>query len=156
MKKLILLIFLFSALKIFSQQQPVSSGGNAVSASGSVSYSIGQIAYQQAIGTGGSIIQGMQQPFEITATLGVENSEIQLEMQVYPNPVSDILNLKIEKISFKNMQFRLYDLSGKLVKTESIKTAETKINLQNFPSSTYLLQIINEGKISKIFKIIKK
>ena len=155
MKKLILLIFLFSALKIFSQQQPVSSGGNAVSASGSVSYSIGQIAYQQAIGTGGSIIQGMQQPFEITATLGVENSEIQLEMQVYPNPVSDILNLKIEKISLKNMQFRLYDLSGKLVKTESIKTAETKINLQNCPSSTYLLQIINEGKISKIFKIIK-
>ena len=155
MKKLILLIFLFSALKIFSQQQPVSSGGNAVSASGSVSYSIGQIAYQQAIGSGGSIIQGMQQPFEITATLGVENSEIQLEMQVYPNPVSDILNLKIEKISLKNMQFRLYDLSGKLVKTESIKTAETKINLQNCPSSTYLLQIINEGKISKIFKIIK-
>ena len=140
----------------FCQQQAVSSGGDGNSAGGSVSYSIGQIAYQQAIGTGGSIIQGMQQPFEITATLGVENSESQLEMQIYPNPVSDILNLKIEKISIKNMQYRLYDLSGKLLKTEGVKSSLTQINLQNYQSSTYLLQVLNEAKVLKIFKIIKK
>jgi len=156
MKKLFTMLFFFFWLMNFSQQQPVSSGGNGNSAAGSVSYSIGQIAYQQAIGSGGSIIQGMQQPFEIIATLGVENSEIQLEMQVYPNPVSDILNLKIVKISIKNMQFKLYDLSGKLVKSESIKSSETQINLQNYQSSTYLLQVLNEAKVLKVFKIVKK
>lgn len=39
------MLFLFSTLKIFSQQQPVSSGGNAVSASGNVSYSIGNRSF---------------------------------------------------------------------------------------------------------------
>lgn len=45
MKKLYLILFLFPTLKIFSQQQPVSSDGNAVSASGIGSYSIGNRSF---------------------------------------------------------------------------------------------------------------
>lgn len=156
MKKIYFLFFFVLSFKIFSQQQPVSSGGNAVSTNGNVSYSVGQVAYQFANGSGGSINEGVQQPFKITKTLGSGISDIQLEIQIFPNPVTDILNLNISNRSVQKMQYRLYDLSGKLVKSESIKTAKTQIYIQDFSNSTYLLQVIDDAKILKIFKIIKK
>lgn len=156
MKKIYFLLPFFLPLKIICQQQPVSSGGDAATSDGNVSYSVGQVACQYASGISGSINEGVQQAFEITSTLGTDISDIKLEIQIFPNPVTDILNLKISNLSTNKMQYRLYDLSGKLLKSETIKMAETQISLQEFASSVYQLHIINEAKIIKIFKIIKK
>lgn len=155
MNKLLFLLLLFTVYS-FGQQQPIPSGGDAVSSGGSVSYSIGQFAYQSASGSNGSINEGVQQPFEVSATLGMENTNIQLEMQVYPNPVSDFLILKIQKYAAKNMKYRLFDFSGKLIAESSIKNLETPINFQNYAKSGYVLQVTENGKILKIFKIVKK
>ena len=43
-----------------------ATGGNANSANGSVSYSVGQVFYTTAFSTNGSISEGVQQPFEIS------------------------------------------------------------------------------------------
>ncbi|NLF43456.1 MAG: T9SS C-terminal target domain-containing protein, partial [Bacteroidales bacterium] len=62
------LITLFTSLWItgLSAQNSINtSGGNASSTDGNMSYSVGQVFYNTSQGTNGSIIEGVQQPYEI-------------------------------------------------------------------------------------------
>lgn len=104
MKKLIILflslIALAPALTYIQGQQAHASvnatGGNANSANGSVSYSVGQVFYTTAFSTKGSISEGVQQPFEISVLSGLEDvAGIDLCYSVYPNPTSGKLTLKL-------------------------------------------------------------
>ena len=98
MKNLIaLLLFGFSLAGLNAQEAFPVAGGDAVGSGGSVSYTIGQVFYNTQIGTNGSIVQGVQQPYEISVVSGVKEAEgINLEITAYPNPTSDFLRLKVE------------------------------------------------------------
>ena len=66
MKKTKCILFLLPGLFITvvqAQKVVLPSGGNATGSGGSVSYSIGQIAYSYQTGPSGSINQGVLQPF---------------------------------------------------------------------------------------------
>ena len=52
-----------------AQQNTVGTGGTAIGSGGSVSYSIGQLDYITASGSGGSASQGMQQVFKVSFNL---------------------------------------------------------------------------------------
>lgn len=150
-----LLLALFFIPKIQAQQGVVSSGGNTTGINGFSSYTIGQVAYMSVSGSGGSINQGVQQPFEIF-TLGIDNfPEISLSMKVYPNPVVSLVNLNIENYTENNLEYQLFDLSGKLITTQKISQSETQIQLENLPSAVYLLNVLDNYKVLKTFKIIK-
>ncbi len=81
-----LLIALFAPLVLGSfhvraQESIVASGGEATGTGGSSSYSIGQVSYTSNQGTGGSVEQGVQQPFEIYAVLGMEKRVYQFRSE---------------------------------------------------------------------------
>lgn len=87
---------------------------------------------------------------ENTETLGTDNPENKI-LVIYPNPTKDYINIKNK--NYKIETFSLYDLGGRTIMTFSGK--ETKLDLSNLPSSTYILNIKTpEGAQS--FKIIKK
>ena len=65
-----------------------------------------------------------------------------LNMKLYPNPVKDILNIDAKNIDW----IKIYDVSGKLVKTFS---KQSKINISELPKGNYLTEISENGKISK-------
>ncbi|MBO7628218.1 MAG: T9SS type A sorting domain-containing protein [Paludibacteraceae bacterium] len=67
------------------------------------------------------------------------------EYMVYPNPVSDIINVDID-----NCSLSLFSNEGKLIK----RAEEPQMNISELPSGTYLLEISKEGK-SIVKKIIK-
>lgn len=50
-------------VKPYAQSTPLSSGGNAVGAGGTVSYSLGEVAYEAINSAGGILIEGVQQPY---------------------------------------------------------------------------------------------
>jgi hypothetical protein len=52
-----------------AQTATVSAGGNAIGTGGSVSYSVGQIAYTNNSNSNGSVAQGVQYPYEIQLSL---------------------------------------------------------------------------------------
>jgi hypothetical protein len=156
MKKLKLLFFLlFTLANANAQSGIVSSGGNATGSGGSASYSIGQIDYVTATGTGGSATQGVQQPFEIVTLAGEEFTEISLQMQVYPNPTTSLVNLKIDNFNLENLSYQLYDLNGRMITEKKITEDETQIQLENYPNAIYSLNVNQENKTIKTFKIIK-
>jgi Secretion system C-terminal sorting domain len=154
-KFLFILLIGFFIQNAKAQKSVVASGGKATGTGGKVSYSVGQVAYTTASGTGGTVTQGVQQPFEIV-TLGTDNfPKITLSASVYPNPTTSMLNLKIDNFNFENLQFYLSDVTGKQLQTEKIREAETTIQMENLPQAVYFLNVMNNNKTIKTFKIIK-
>ena len=155
-KKLIAIsALLMGSVVAKAQQATVAGSGDVKNASGSVSYSVGQVAYGNSSGSGGSVNQGVQQPYEFF-TLGTNDfPNINLEMTVYPNPTNAILNLSIKDFKSKTMYYQLYDVTGRQVKEAKILDALTPIDFQSAASANYVLSVFDQGKMLKSFKIAK-
>jgi len=139
------------------QQAVVATGGTATGSGGSVTYTVGQVAYQTYTGSSGSVAQGVQQPWEISTPVAVEDTEdISLLMNVYPNPTSGAFKLVVGTLENRNLRFRLYDMNGVLIQDQKIDSEETEIFLQNISSSIYFLKIMDSNREIKVFKMIKQ
>ena len=91
-------------------------------------------------------ISFFREPVTLVKDLGT--AEIDRDLVVYPNPTSDFLYIKTNKISIEKVF--IFDLSGKLLFTENSKT----IDVRNLPSATYVISIKTLDGI-KSFKFIK-
>ena len=157
-KRLTLSVALLICLAITSlqaQETIPASGGNASGTGGSASYSVGQITYTTHTGTTGSVAHGVQQAFEISVIIGIEETAINLVISAYPNPTTDFLQLKVENEMMKDLSFQLFDMSGKLLQNKKITDNQTNIVMTNFKASIYFVKVMQGNKEVKIFKIIK-
>lgn len=62
---------LFSSFVIYAQQGFVSVGGDTKNANGSVSFSVGQLDYNYFTNASNLVIEGLQQPYEISGPLPI-------------------------------------------------------------------------------------
>jgi len=158
-KLIFLTLFGFGLLSVRAQSTISTAGGNATSSGGTVSYTVGQVAYSTQTSSAGTITQGVQQPFEIFVATALEQAkDISLQLQVFPNPVNDYLKLSVvpsATISIQSLSFQLYDVNGKLVQNNNVESNETNIMMSGFTSGTYLLKIIQGDTSFNTFKIIK-
>lgn len=138
---------------LHAQESPTAAGGEAVGTGGTASYSVGQTVYTTATGTNGSVVQGVQQPYEISTTVGINETTINLELSVYPNPTTNYLTLKVDKT--EGLTFQLYDLQGSVITNKKVNTATTTVAMENLPAATYFLNVVKNNQIVKTFKIIK-
>ena len=138
---------------LYAQESPIATGGEATGTGGTASYSVGQIVYTTATGSNGSVAQGVQQPYEIQVVTGVNETSINLEMSVYPNPTTNYLTLITE--SNKNLSFQLIDLQGKVIESKNVVNNSTNISLEGQPAATYFLNVTKNNQIVKTFKVIK-
>jgi len=138
---------------LHAQESPTATGGEATGVGGSASYSIGQVVYTTNTGSNGSVEQGVQQPYEISATVGINESSISLEMSVYPNPTTNYLTLKVEIT--ENLSYHLFDMQVKVIVSKKITDNTTTVVMESLPTSTYLLKVTDSNKTVKTFKIIK-
>jgi len=113
------------------------------------------MVYGTVTGTNGSVAQGVQQAFEISTTLGIEDNLINLSFIAYPNPTSNVLTLKISNFNQNNMEYALCDIQGRLLAHQKIQQENTQIPMQNLASDTYFLKITTKNKPIKTFQIIK-
>lgn len=77
-----------------------------------------------------------------------------LDVKLFPNPASDSLNIKINKLNSKKVSISIINVLGKEVfkKDYNIKnlTLDTKINIENYATGTYTVRITSEKEsISK-------
>ena len=156
-------IILFLGITGLQAQESIpTSGGMAYGYGGSVSYSIGQVVYTVISEITGSVAQGVQQPYEILAESGSDQTiGISLQCSVYPNPVEKILTLQIQYYIDENVTYSLYDAASQLLVTEVVNNKKTLISMNNLPPTTYYLVVEqkkqkNSPHVSKTFKIIKK
>jgi len=155
LKFLVLFVLFLALTKLHAQETIPSSGGNASGSGGTTSYTVGQVVYTINTGTNGSVIQGVQQPYEISVISGIDVEYIQLKCSAYPNPANDYLTLKVENNNNKNLFYQLYDMSGTLLKNEKLTENEVTIPMADFIPAIYFLMVTDNQKEIKTFKIIK-
>jgi len=86
-----------------------------------------------------------------------ENSIPDRNVQIFPNPADDILNVSIENFEEKAIEIRLVNLLGETMKIAPNQKTENQfqIDLSNLSTGIYILWILPEGEkpISKKLKI---
>ena len=160
LKRKIFCIWFLGCLMITTlkgQETIPATGGTATGSGGKVTYTVGQLVYNVITGANVFIIQGVQQPYEISVATAIKGTEdITLECVVYPNPAEGFIMLLIRSFENDNMRFRLYDMNGLLLQDKKIEEKETEISLDNLSSAIYFLKIIKDNKEVKVFKIVKR
>lgn len=79
---------------------------------------------------------------DLNAVNELKNSE--MEIQIFPNPVQDMLNIRLKRFSNNNLQITIYDVSGKIVLHKSNNRAnlpEFKIDVSVLKTGLYLLRV---------------
>lgn len=157
--KMICIVLITAAvgqINVHAQVALPATGSNAAGSGGSVSFSVGQIAYTTHAATNGSVLQGVQQPYDISVVSGVDemngNSYV---ISVYPNPAADFLQLKVESEKLNGMGFQLFNMQGELLEENQLTDFLTQINTGNLLAGPYLLKVNQHNNVVKIFKIVK-
>jgi len=154
-KKTILSILslLLGLVGLQAQENITATGGEAKGTGGTVSYSIGQVIYTTATGTNGSVESGVQQPYKISTTVGINETTISLKLSIYPNPTTNYLTLRTEDNT--NLSYQLYDMQGKIIETKIVSSNSINISIEEQPAATYFLNVVKYNQIIKTFKVIK-
>lgn len=93
----------------------------------------------------------------IDTTVSNENFEFD-GLKIYPNPVSDYLNISANLESIENSKIVIYDVLGKKIyeNTELFSnTNQAQIDMSSFNKGIYLVEI-SKGSVVETKKIIKK
>jgi hypothetical protein len=81
-----------------------------------------------------------------------EEETLAMTIDVYPNPATSYLNIKISEI--KDASFTMLNTNGQNIASETINQTEYQIQLHTLPPGIYFLKIHNKG-VYKEFKVIK-
>jgi len=151
-----IVFFILGLVGLHAQESTTATGGVATGSGGTVAFSLGQVVYTTNTGTNGSVAQGVQQPYEISTTLGIKETELNISLSIFPNPTAHNLTLQISDYNNEKLSYWLYDIQGKLLNIEKIVTQQTKIEMTSLPTATYFINVVNQqNKKIKTFKIIK-
>lgn len=141
-----------------SQAVIASSGATISGASNTLSFTAGEAVIGD-ISNGKSLGQG----FWLGAIEGVvlSNEDFTLELQttVYPNPVTDYLNISFKDMVGEAFDISVYDINGKQIFRKEItdSTSNEILNFSGYSSGLYILNIEQRATSkSKSFKIIKQ
>lgn len=153
------LVMLFTVLLCGSfaqaQESANTSGGDATGSGGSVAYSVGQVSYTTISSSTGKISQGVQQAYEIY-TVGINESNTNVSLLVYPNPTQDEIMLEIQNLLILDLYYELTDFQGKILKSEQLGSSQTKVSMVSFDPTCYFIHVKDqENSTIKSFKIIK-
>ena len=88
----------------------------------------------------------------INTTLGVADIKTKSQLQIYPNPVRDILNFSGQEVITKAV---IIAADGRKVTEKKMQSGERSIDVHALPQGMYLIQVFTENGM-QTFKFIKK
>lgn len=105
-----------------------------------------------AIGSPTQTLVFMQKDY-LNPALGLKgNAEKAVEISVYPNPASTLINFKTEIPSVKEVL--IYDITGKLIDRQAFADGKIKLDISSYNNGFYLYKAVNAvGESLKTGKI---
>ena len=91
---------------------------------------------------------------QITAeeSLGTSTVTIDSELQIFPNPVRDMIQIK------SNLQiasYEIYNVNGQIITSNLMRLNNSKIDASQLPKGIYLLKLTDTKGNTQISKFIK-
>ena len=131
----------------------VSGGNYHANSSGSISWSLGELAIH-TLKSGESIItQGFQQT-RLAVTSVKEIPGLTMLITAYPNPASDHIYLKVDGEA-ENLHYEVYNTNGKLLRRGLIDTNPVQIPFHDLSSAVYFIRVIQGNIPVKTFRVVK-
>jgi hypothetical protein len=98
-------------------------------------------------------------PRVITTNLFNQSSNQPIILSAFPNPVNNYLTVQLHQVIEGDLNFSIYDASGKIVKIQLQKEAQIGVNkyyipMEDLSTGVYLLKI-NTGDYSQTLQFIK-
>lgn len=124
-----------------------------------ISWTLGDIRTQTRATTNPKIIitQGFLQS-DLKKGVDVVNIDNEsFDLLVYPNPVSEILNIKLQSGKGASIQLYLYNLEGKLISSMKLDSLqqEDEYDFKQLQNGTYLLKAVSsDNSFIKTYKIL--
>ena len=89
----------------------------------------------------------------VTSTAGISENNL-LSFEMYPNPVSDLLNIQLPTGTEK-AEISVFDYTGRLVSSKIISSNDTAIDVQKISRGIYMIRVATNTKIV-VQRFIKK
>lgn len=131
-------------------------GGDHVTDSFNISYSIGQLFYESMTDDAYYVSQGLQHPLVYLYTGSILDEISNQELLVYPNPVAEKLSLIIISDDYQDISVKLYNMQGMLLLLENSSGAAPEILMGQFDPGVYLLKVYRGKTELKTFKVLKQ
>jgi len=162
MKKVSLIFSMLLSTYMFAQQvapQVVTTSGNVSQQSNAtISYTIGEPVIQTATDGTTILTQGYQQP-HYNVTLLPQYENILPNINVFPNPTADQLQISFDMDKRANVIVTLFDVAGKQIqekKFDATPKSTFTLPMQQVATGKYMLRIMLPDLSSqKTFEIIK-
>lgn len=88
-------------------------------------------------------------------TQSIENHDIPM-LSIFPNPASDVLNIRIGNLLTPSTTIEIYDLYGRLITQESCYEDLLQVNLSQYKSGVYIIRAFTENKVVGYGKFVKE
>jgi len=155
MKKLLLILTVIYCSNAMAQQVVAAAGSTFSNANGSLSYTLGEgVAQTLSVGSI-TLTEGFHQT-TISISVVNEMTDLGFTISAFPNPTSDFLKLKVDRVNLAGLQYLFYDVNGKLLSQKNVESNETNLAVQQLTTGIYFLVVRDGTKEVKSFKIIKQ
>ena len=139
-----------------SSEVVATSGGHFQNGTSQLSWTLGEVMIDTYSAGGTIVTQGFHQT-QLTVTSIDERNPFSLNVNVFPNPTSQFLNIGVEG-EHTELSAKLYDMHGKLLVQESLRANQgsTQLDMSNLAMAYYILNVVDEkGKYSASYRINK-
>jgi hypothetical protein len=89
--------------------------------------------------------------FELSLSTGISYASASNAIRVYPNPVSNSLNLELLESANDFEHYQIFNTSGAIIKTASITGSTQQIDVSDLPPGAYILQVAGQSSVVKRF-----
>lgn len=165
MKKIIIL-FVFFAIRANTQniapQSVNAAGAKMIQSNGSLNFTVGElVVLQQFDANGNSLGSGFTNASTISTTiLAVEEPHAEiLQVDVFPNPTTDLVQIRIKESKLEEIQLFVTDLTARELYKGRYRVLQQSIGINTaaYSAGTYLLSLKDlNGKILGTYKIVKQ
>ena len=91
----------------------------------------------------------------LTFPISIPETE-ELMIQVYPNPATDLLTIRIGDVSeCKPLNVTVMDVMGRVVFAEAVSSTEVRLDVSQWPSGVYVIRTEQEG-VCGVRKFVKR
>lgn len=151
-KNTLVFFSLLTTLSVSAQEVVATQGDSYSTASGSIDFTIGEVIISTGTDGTNDITQGFHQTN--WNFVGLEDHSPNFEVTVFPNPTSEVLNIKTT--AFENVTYTMYDAQGKLILQDKLFTEQTPIQVIDLAPGVYTLTLKSDTQNLKTFKLIKQ
>lgn len=88
-------------------------------------------------------------------SVGIDDVNLASLIDVFPNPVSDVLNIKLDNVEVS--EFQIFDMMGRISYSSGVSSDHLFVDVSGFSPGMYFVRfVMQDGQVSQPFKVMKQ